>query len=82
MIDELDRIGTAELAPILNLTHQGSVFRFLKNHPDFPRPKKLGTRLSWARGAVILWIRGQPDREGGDAAITQRLQLGRERRRS
>lgn len=77
MIDELDRVGTADLAPTLNLKHKGSLFRFLKNNPSFPRPKKLGPRLSWARGEIILWIRAQPDREGGDPKIVQRLQEGR-----
>jgi hypothetical protein len=80
-IDELDRLGVTELMPILRLKHPVSVFRFVREHPDFPPGKKLGQRVSWARGAVLRYVLAQPDRTAGDPVISKRLVSARKPRR-
>jgi predicted DNA-binding transcriptional regulator AlpA len=61
-------IGTAEVAARL-MCHPVSVFRFMRENPDFPVPQRISAnRLAWRESAITNYIASRPLRTHKTAA--------------
>jgi len=56
-------IGTADVAAKL-MCHPVSVFRYMRERPDFPQPMRISAnRLAWRLSAIRAYVASRPLRE-------------------
>lgn len=60
-------VGTIEVARMI-MCHPVTVFRYMRERPDFPQPIRLSAnRLAWRRSQIIDYVASRPLRERGQA---------------